>query len=251
MTDTKSESRTNRRWALTMWSDPREKITVNDCQYFVTCREKAPSTDKVHWQSYVEFKTPVRIARIKKIFDDKTIHCEIAKADGPTNKKYCIKNADDENPFWEIGEMNHQGKRHDLAALKRKRDDGEMTLRDIRNEAPQLYAQYRNGWRDFEKDAQEKKARKFNVVEHIDIKVKTEDEALDEAAKYPDAFMLRITEKLYFDEYQGQDVLLLYGNGYVHIKDYVRPLAFPLPGRYTTTYPGWSKVVTVKWDPSY
>ena len=45
-------------------------------RYVIWQVEKAPTTDKKHVQGYVEFPKPKKIAGIKTLFNDNTMHIE-------------------------------------------------------------------------------------------------------------------------------------------------------------------------------
>ncbi len=235
---------TSRRWALTFWEDPREKIAADKCRYFVTCKEQCPDTGKEHWQSYIEFAKNVRMTFIKKLFDDNTVHCEPAKGDANSNRKYCLKT---EGESLEIGKPGgEQGRRSDLEELKRKRDAGEMTLTDIQDAAPQLYMQYRSGWRDIEKTAQWKKAKTLGTATWEEVKCDTTDAMYKKAKEYIDAFMIEVAHDMKWDEYRGEDTIVLLGdNAWIDKAKLTNPLPMALPCRYQTTYPNWTKIVHI------
>lgn len=95
------------------FADPMETKTL---RYFVSGREIAPTTGKVHWQSYAEWFKPMSFTAIKKFFRDNTVHIENAKFDFETNKGYCMKDGD----FKEFGTpaCMTQGERVDLVSVR-------------------------------------------------------------------------------------------------------------------------------------
>lgn len=79
--------------------------------YIVAGSELCPETGRHHWQTYVQFKTPMTMQRAKKLFDDNTMHWEVQQArDNKKAIEYCKK----EGRWTEWGTPKKQGKRNDL-----------------------------------------------------------------------------------------------------------------------------------------
>jgi len=66
-------------------------VLQDKCKKFIIGQEICPTTGKHHLQCYCHFKNKLRITSIQTIFNDKTMHCEIAKGDDEQNYKYCSK----------------------------------------------------------------------------------------------------------------------------------------------------------------
>lgn len=85
-----------------------------------------------HFQGYMAFGKPVRMAGIKKLMDNvfATSHLEVARGTPEQCKAYCTKEETREDGPWEYGDMEKtgQGKRTDLLDVKRKLDEGASLL---------------------------------------------------------------------------------------------------------------------------
>lgn len=89
-------------------------------KYLVWGNEKCPSTDRVHYQGYVELKNPKSFAAIKLLFKDDTIHLEKRQGTAAQAANYCKKDGD----FQEHGDPPAQGKRKDLDIVRDHVRDG-------------------------------------------------------------------------------------------------------------------------------
>jgi len=85
--------------------------------YFIFSVEKAPSTGKLHCQSYVRYGSAVAVTRVvKSIGGGACGHVELAKGDEAKNIEYCSKSDTHVSGPFEHGERAQQGKRTDIAA---------------------------------------------------------------------------------------------------------------------------------------
>lgn len=82
-------------------------------QYLVIGREIAPTTQTPHLQCYCELQGQLSINRLKQILGN--VHIEARRGTGQEAAAYCKK----ENNFMEYGAMKVQGKRNDLADIRR------------------------------------------------------------------------------------------------------------------------------------
>ena len=99
--------------------------------YFIFSVEKAPSTGKLHCQSYVRYGSAVALARvIKCIGGGAHGHVELAKGDEDKNIEYCSKSDTHVCGPFEYGERAKQGKRTDIAATLELVKNG-ATMRSI------------------------------------------------------------------------------------------------------------------------
>lgn len=67
-----------RNWCFTAYKDPSAIDWNNErtVRYIVFQREQCPETQRIHWQGYVEFTVPYRMAAVKDRFNDRTLHLE-------------------------------------------------------------------------------------------------------------------------------------------------------------------------------
>lgn len=114
-----------RNWCFTAYNDPSavDWDNVRTLRYCVYQHEVCPETQRDHWQGYLEFTVPKRMAELKVIMDDKTVHFETRKGTRQQARAYCMKaesRAPDEEPV-EYGEWTggQERSRNDLTAAKK------------------------------------------------------------------------------------------------------------------------------------
>lgn len=59
--------------------------------YLIMQKERCPTTLKIHWQGYCEFKDQLTLSQIKSIFDDNTLHIEPRRGTTLQAIEYCRK----------------------------------------------------------------------------------------------------------------------------------------------------------------
>lgn len=104
-----------RRYALTFYTKPdisalQEKQEI---RYFIMGEEICPETKRTHWQSYIELNKVMRVAALKTLLNDNTVHVERCKGSPEDNIRYCSKDGKVE----QFGESKKQGQRTDVEAL--------------------------------------------------------------------------------------------------------------------------------------
>lgn len=152
----------NRHWCITFFKKP---LVSKDerIRYAIYGKETCPSTGRVHWQSYVELNKPCRIAGLKKLFGDDTLHAEIRKGSREEARDYCKK----DNDFTEMGKwITGQGHRTDLDSIIKELQN-EKKLNELIIEQPGTYCRYRNGLKDISAVVTKSKRRNFRKVEVI------------------------------------------------------------------------------------
>jgi len=131
-----------RHWCATFFTEPTNKLPEG-VRYAIYGKEICPTTNKEHWQSYIEFTKPVRMAAVKKIYGDKTVHLEARQGSRDEARSYCKK----DDKWEEHGEwITGQGYRTDLKTIHNKIVNG-ATVEDIvlNQDDFQTYCQYRGG----------------------------------------------------------------------------------------------------------
>lgn len=82
----------SRRWCVTMWDIEKVKALKGHLiDYGLFGEEYAPTTGKLHYQGYIEFKKPYSFSSVKRVLCDKTAHVEMAVAHHSLCTKYCEK----------------------------------------------------------------------------------------------------------------------------------------------------------------
>lgn len=102
-----------RHFALTIFSE--DELPVPDApgiRYFVYQKEQCPETTRMHYQTYIQFKSQVLFTRVKRLFP--TAHIERARSPIAA-RKYCMKEATRVADPVEWGTFRSQGSRSDLA----------------------------------------------------------------------------------------------------------------------------------------
>jgi len=156
---TKNTNLKVRHWCVTFWNEP---IKTNDerIRYSIFGKEICPETKKIHWQGYIEFSNSTRISTIKKIYNDKTVHCSAREKPRDAARAYCMK----DNDFVETGKwIAGQGHRTDIDDVVSEMKTG-RDLMDIALENPSIYCRYRNGLKDIEAHLIKKRTRAFRQV---------------------------------------------------------------------------------------
>lgn len=77
------------RWTYTSWKRPTWRKP--DLIYFEVFQREKTESGKIHYQGYVEFKSPYTMRQVKSIAGDKTIHIEEARSSRERNMMYCLK----------------------------------------------------------------------------------------------------------------------------------------------------------------
>lgn len=97
-----------------------------EIRYLIYQREKCPSTEKLHWQGYVEFNRKITFNTMKEILGDNSIHLESRRGTRDEAREYCMKKESQHTPFTEYGnwESGGQGARNDLHKLVAKIEAG-------------------------------------------------------------------------------------------------------------------------------
>lgn len=133
-----------RDFAVTFWQErfPVERLQKykERIRYAVFQKEKCPTTGRIHWQTYIEFRTPQYVNFVKdNIFKDPTCHVQFRKGANSRIKcrYYCMKTrtrvpGTESGPF-EFGNWVKDGQRTDLDKVKESLEDG-MSVADIMEE---------------------------------------------------------------------------------------------------------------------
>lgn len=125
------DGKRHRGWCLTIYNDEEmEKLKEEKSKYCIIGKEHCPTTQKIHYQCYINLTESKEFSTLKKIF--KTAHMEAALGSDEQNKKYCSK----ENMIFESGTPKHQGKKVTPNELKK------MTNEDIIEMDPRCHKAY-------------------------------------------------------------------------------------------------------------
>jgi len=121
-----------RNWCITLNSPTEEELLklrstfpkLAGLRYFVFQTEQS-GTGTRHVQGYLEWKTPIRLQRLKLLISPR-VHLEMRKGTATQAAAYCKKSETRLDGPYEFGTMGRcaQGRRNDLARLKKAITDG-------------------------------------------------------------------------------------------------------------------------------
>jgi hypothetical protein len=134
-----AQKRIRRRdYNITYWGDEINAIVSRMAiefkelvAYAIFQQEKCPSTDRLHWQMYIEFYNPQDITFVKtRVFQDTGVHIEIRLRAREDARNYCRKERtraegrqEDIGPF-ELGVWREQGTGQKMAQIREALADG-------------------------------------------------------------------------------------------------------------------------------
>lgn len=222
-------------------------------RYICWGEEKCPETGKDHLQGYVEFKNSQRLDGAKRFIGDEAAHLEKRKGTRDQAREYCRKSGGTfiEHGEWEI----HQGKRTDLEEALTENEK----IGDFMDNCPKLYCQFRSGVKDLyarklQKEQPETRQVEVMVLYGYAGRGKTEAAIKVATRLEKEWFMLSPEKDLWFDGYDGQEVLIIDDfKGQIPPATLNRildkyPYRCPVKGSFT-----WAKwtdvIITSNWEP--
>lgn len=165
MSDSDSEKDIRaRQWVATLWphmvhtclEETMKNLTDTGRVRFIAFGEEMTKDGYAHYQAYIVFYNPVRLASLIKYFGQGH-HFEVMHGSLKQNETYCSK----EGHFHKLGDEPRQGERHDLIGFKRKIDEGLAPVEVAEEEGHfGAYVKYHAG---FEKYAHHMKAKKIRT----------------------------------------------------------------------------------------
>lgn len=226
-------------------------------QYMVWQEEEGEEHTR-HLQGYIQFIKRLRFNQVKALLCEEC-HVEVARGSAEQNHTYCTKEPRLDGP-WERGTIKSQGERTDLKEVARQITSGKR-VRDLVDTAPECIIKYSRGLRALESESRAKvcsSTRRLDMLVTViigDTGVGKTRHVLD---KHGDENVYIVdcqNEKLWFDGYNGQKVLLLddfYGGIKYHfllrLLD-VYPLQVEIKGGYV--WAEWNRVyITSNKEPS-
>lgn len=231
-----------RSYCLTFFTEPKLK-NVEQLRYLIVGIETCPTTNKKHYQCYVELNAPQRPSYIKKLFEDKTIHIEARRGTRDQARTYCMK----ENNFTEYGNWSAggQGSRTDLKSIVTDMTNGTKTLTEVMLESPETYCRYRGGLRDIDAIIKKKNSTEFRNVNVIFITGPT-GTGKTKLAMQNSTFKIEGSELQWFDGYTDDQTITIdeYDNNVpitklLNLLDGYQ-LRLPIKGGFT--YANWKTV---------
>lgn len=232
-----------RHYCVTFFNKPTTNLPEK-VRYAIYGEEVCPTTNKTHWQSYIELNSPQRMAAIKKMYNDNTIHIEERRGTREEARTYCMK----DNKYEEYGKwISGQGHRSDLDDIVEQMKQGKK-LTDVMLENPKTYCQYRNGLRDINATIVKKNVPAWRDV---DVELVTGPTGVgktrDAVTKMPDAYKTEGRSLAWWQDYDGEDELIIdeYDNDVpiTQLLNILDGYKLRLNVKGSHTYANWTKVV--------
>lgn len=218
-------------------------------RFIVFQKEKCPETERLHWQGYVEFFSPVRITGAKKILKVEA-HMEKRLGTRVQAVDYCTKEESRVDGPFEWGKSNSggQGKRNDLrvfceAILEKK------SMRDCVEDDPGTFVRYYKGLYAYKNLVASRDDRPQIVYFRWGEPGSGKTKWVFDTFGYYDVYqpIIGTNKQVWFDNYDGEKVLLLDDfRGEIEYSYLLRlldryPMLIPIKGG--STYAQWCVVV--------
>lgn len=223
-----------RNWVFTKWLKPTKDVNDNDkllifedvndpndiewlkkkcegwnVEYCIYQLEQCPKTNNYHIQGYIRFKNPRTLQGVKNLFNDNTMHLDIALGDDYDNEKYCSK---DNTKVW--GPLSYgkpssgQGKRTDLDMIKDMIKD-RKNIKEIANENFEAFLKYSKGIEKYKMLMEERRNFKTKVIWIYGKEgVGKSKMALEMAQKYKNYYEKESSNK-WFDGYDNEECVII------------------------------------------
>lgn len=235
-------------------------------KYAVCQLELCSTTSRYHLQGYVELSKPMRVQAVKTLFGWSSMHLETRRGTRDQARDYSMKTDTRCCGPWEFGlwSTKSQGRRSDLETLAESIKTDGLTLKDVMQESPLLYCQYRNGISDLVARSQLDANKKWR---ELDVWVLWGDSGTGKsraAFEMGDYFLLDQSSdgnSVWFDGYDGEKTLIIDDfYGWIRYSFFLRlldghPCRLPIKGSHT--YAAWTTVIITsntsperwyKWD---
>lgn len=202
-----------RRFAFTHYGEDSLQWDPTTMGYLCYQRETCPTTQRKHWQGYVEMLKKRTIGGMSKILQ---CHWEICGGSGAQNRSYCSKSdTSDEGTWMEHGKLMQQGERGDLKALAERVLGGE-SVDSIAEEHPNMFHSYGRTLERLETIARSKRSRTHQTFitwiygttgtgksRSLEKRIADEGRSIEKAYWHP------VHDKHWWDNYtQQEDVIL-------------------------------------------
>lgn len=242
-------SKQSRFWTFTSYSKDEPDWDADSMSYLIFQTEKCPSTGRLHYQGYVEFKKKIGFRAAKLHFDDKC-HLEIRKGTQEEAIEYCMKDESYIEGRQQFGTPSGgQGTRTDLENVVDFVKRG-ASIDDIYESFPLMAIKYGNGINNYINYHYKTKSKSWRVIDTTVIwgppgtgKTKSVYTLNDSKDIYK---LTQTTQSVWFDGYAGERVLLLDDfDGWITYKFLLNildgyPLRIPIKGGHA--YAQWTKV---------
>lgn len=194
-----------RNWCFTSFKEPQ--IDTDNINYYIYQKELCPTTQKEHWQGYIECTKALTLGQIKKVFDDNTLHLERRIGSQGQAIEYCKKLESKVGDSIEWGFPKEQGKRTDLIYAKEEVLKGTDML-EILNTRPSLI-RYINQLQKY-KALTNNTPRKWETEVTVLIGEPGSGKTRYVHDREEDLYtLIEPTSTVWFDGYEGQEAVLI------------------------------------------
>lgn len=193
-----------------------------------------------HVQGYIHFNKAVRFSLVKRLIQDNTAHCEVARGSAEENRDYCTKESDRIDGPWTFGTIAKCGRgvRTDIEEFARTLEDtGDFEGTVIKN--PGVFFKYGNNCVKYNQIIQKRRQHRcgFNkprVIVYTGTPGTGKSRRVREKEKPEELFTVPPQQRdgggIWFDGYSGEPAILL--------EDFESEIGFRFFLRLLDGYPG-------------
>lgn len=173
--------------------------------------ERCPESSRLHLQGYLEFSSSYRLARVKQILQNDSVHLEPRRGSRQQAIAYCEKVESRVRGPWRYGSINdnQQGKRTDLHDVADALLSG-SSVHDIAQEFPVQFIKFHRGIQNLHSLRARTRTASFRTVEVLvyygDAGAGKTRQAVE---GNPLHYILDQGERLWFDGYNGETCLII------------------------------------------
>lgn len=195
-----------------------------EMKYIVYQLEKGKEEETLHIQGYVIFVNRIVLRSAVELlctyFHCAHPHLEPRRGTHKQADDYCTKLETRVAGPWTLGEPDKQGQRNDLLTVTMEIVSGNKRVLDMVEDRPDIVLKYPRGLLALQSYVDQKKAM-TKIRETLEVGVITgptgcgKTRYIYEKHKPEEIYFLNVTDRLWFDGYNGQDVLVIddfYGN---------------------------------------
>lgn len=206
-----------RNWCFTSYKTETNFDFSEDesVKYAIWQKERCPTTNREHWQGYIEFTKTCRISHVKKVLGDNSAHCEPRRGTREEAREYCRKEESRmEGPF-EYGDFGEggQGKRSDLRAQALiikdiQRENPKTAMQVIADRHPEFILKYARGVQTLLQNLpQAKRTEETKCL--LVVGPPGTGKSTYVRNNYPEAFWKQSGTRQWWDGYGGEEVVVL------------------------------------------
>lgn len=245
---------TSRRWCFTSyaedicpWAYGTEPDTlVSGVRYAVFQRELCPATARLHWQGYIELRSPMRMPAVQRLIGDLGAHLDKPNGTRDQCRDYCTKESSRVGDPTEFGNFQSggAGRRTDIdGALAVIRLGGPSTIRTLYDDHGSVMVRYTRGLTAAYNHYCSRADREAppSVFVHYGLTGTGKTRAIYDSTSLPDLFRAPVSTSnvQWFDGYIGQPVALFddFDGEHPHITIMLQvldryPLMLPVKGGF-------------------